>query len=114
MQRVYLYCLFLIVVAVSVSASEDQPCKSFEKKISGLQEECKSQLKAYAREKHGLDLWGLNKIRNSENEKDISLRKDLSHFVKNCSSLQAKKLKVQNQIDQNCFDKIISNKSPFD
>lgn len=114
MQRVFLYCLSLSIFAVSVSAGEDRPCKPFEKNVSILQKDCKSQLKAYAKEKHGLDLWGLNKIRNSENEKDKLFRKDLSHFVKNCSSLAAKKLLAQSQINQICFDKIISNKSPFD
>jgi len=57
---------------------------------------------------------GLARLRNSREEKDIPIRRDLGQFASECKKNEAKKLLAKNQIDENCLTAILSKKNPFE
>jgi hypothetical protein len=106
--------LLNLPLGFEVMAQEITPCKPYEKSVRDLQKFCQNEVKKYAKEKHGLGLMGLARLRNSKDTKDQTTRQDLGRFGAECKKNEALKLHSQKQLDDQCLARVVSSKNQFE
>jgi hypothetical protein len=114
MERLQKSILLLFTLSNPGLAEEEKPCEASKESIEKMRDYCRKKLKVYASEKYDLGIFGIKKMRDSNKEQDIPVKKELSAFAKKCRDGEASKLKEANIITHACFEKITSQNTPFD